>query len=100
MVDKVALGQVFSEYFGFPCQFSFHRLLHSDHVSSGTGAMGQLVADVPSRLSLTQLHETKKNTTEDHEAVSLQERLAKLRVQFYRTYLSAATLGTFESIKN
>jgi hypothetical protein len=25
MVDKVALGQVSSEYFGFPCQFSFHR---------------------------------------------------------------------------
>jgi hypothetical protein len=24
VVDKVALGQVFSEYFGFPCQFSFH----------------------------------------------------------------------------
>jgi hypothetical protein len=22
VVDKVALGQVFSEYFGFPCQFS------------------------------------------------------------------------------
>jgi hypothetical protein len=21
VVDKVALGQVFSEYFGFPCQF-------------------------------------------------------------------------------
>jgi hypothetical protein len=27
-VDKVALGQVFSEYFGFPCQFSFHQILH------------------------------------------------------------------------
>jgi hypothetical protein len=27
VVDKVALGQVFSEYFGFPCQFSFHQLL-------------------------------------------------------------------------
>jgi hypothetical protein len=27
VVDKVALGQVFSEYFGFPCQSSFHRLL-------------------------------------------------------------------------
>jgi hypothetical protein len=26
VVDKVALGQVFSEYFGFPCQFSFHQL--------------------------------------------------------------------------
>jgi hypothetical protein len=25
VVDKVALGQGFSEYFGFPCQFSFHH---------------------------------------------------------------------------
>jgi hypothetical protein len=24
VVDKVVLGQVFSEYFGFHCQFSFH----------------------------------------------------------------------------
>jgi hypothetical protein len=29
VVDKVASGQVFSEYFGFPCQNrSFHELLH------------------------------------------------------------------------
>jgi hypothetical protein len=28
VVDKVALGQVFSEYFGFPCQSSFHQILH------------------------------------------------------------------------
>jgi hypothetical protein len=28
LVDKVALGQVFSEYFGFPCQSSFHQILH------------------------------------------------------------------------
>jgi hypothetical protein len=34
VVEKVALGQVFSEYFGFPCQFSFHRLLHIHHHSS------------------------------------------------------------------
>jgi hypothetical protein len=27
MVDKAALGQVCSEYFGFPCQL-FHQLLH------------------------------------------------------------------------
>jgi hypothetical protein len=27
VVDNVALGLVFSEYFGFPCQ-SFHRFLH------------------------------------------------------------------------
>jgi hypothetical protein len=28
VVDKVVLGQVFSEYFGFPCQSSFHQILH------------------------------------------------------------------------
>jgi hypothetical protein len=31
VVDKVALGQVFSEYFGFPCQSSFHQLLHNHY---------------------------------------------------------------------
>jgi hypothetical protein len=49
----MALRQVFSEYFSFPCQFSFHRLLHTPHLSSGAVAVGQLVADVPSGLSLT-----------------------------------------------
>jgi hypothetical protein len=29
VVDKVALGQVFSKYLGFPCQFSSHQLLHN-----------------------------------------------------------------------
>jgi hypothetical protein len=27
VVEKAALGQIFSEYFGFPCQ-SLHRFLH------------------------------------------------------------------------
>jgi hypothetical protein len=41
-VDKVALGQVFSEYFGFPCQSSFHQFLHNHHhLSSGAGTIGQ-----------------------------------------------------------
>jgi hypothetical protein len=31
VVKKAALGQVFSKYFFFPCQFSFHRLLHNHH---------------------------------------------------------------------
>jgi hypothetical protein len=53
VVDKVALEQVFSEYFGFPCQFSFHQLLHTHHLLSGAGTIVQLVADVPSGLSLT-----------------------------------------------
>jgi hypothetical protein len=58
----VALGQVFSEYFGFPCQFSFHRQLHiNHHLSSGAGAVGQLVADVYQVDSVSPpLQETKK----------------------------------------
>jgi hypothetical protein len=52
VVDKVPLGQVFSEYFSFPCHFSFHRMLHTHHLSSGAGTIGQLVADVPSGLSV------------------------------------------------
>jgi hypothetical protein len=60
VVDEVALGQVFSEYFDFLCQFSFHQLLHTHHLSSGAGTIGQSVADVPSGLSLTPRQETKK----------------------------------------
>jgi hypothetical protein len=37
--NKWRLG---SEYFGFPCQYSFHQLLHNHpHLSSGAGTMGQ-----------------------------------------------------------
>jgi hypothetical protein len=53
VVDKVELAQVFSDYFGFPCQFTFHRLLHNHHhLSSGAGTVGQTVAVLPSGLSL------------------------------------------------
>jgi hypothetical protein len=55
----MALGQVFSEFFDFPCQFAFYRLLHT-HLSSGAGTIGQKVADVPSGLSLNPPQETKK----------------------------------------
>jgi hypothetical protein len=61
VVDKVSLGQVFSECFGFPCQFSFHRLLHTHHLSSGAGTIVQLVADVPSGLNHTPAKKLKKN---------------------------------------
>jgi hypothetical protein len=52
VVDEVALGQVFSGYFGFLCQFSFHRLLHA-HITSGAGTE----AGAPSVLS----HPTPRN---------------------------------------
>jgi hypothetical protein len=53
--------QAFSEYFGFPCQFSFHRLLHTPHLSFEAGTTGQIVVEVPSGLSLTPSQETKKS---------------------------------------
>jgi hypothetical protein len=52
----VALGQVFSKYFSFPCQFLF-QLLRTHHLSSGTGTIGQLLANVPSGLTLTSTQE-------------------------------------------
>ena len=40
VVDKVALEQVFFEYFGFPCQSSFHELFHNHHhLAPGAGTV-------------------------------------------------------------
>jgi hypothetical protein len=53
VVDKMALGQVFSEYFCFPCQSSFHQLLHNHpHLSSGLYNRPE-VAAVPGDVSPT-----------------------------------------------
>jgi hypothetical protein len=42
VADKVALEQVFTHYFGFPCQSSFHQFLNNHHhLSSGAGTIGQ-----------------------------------------------------------
>jgi hypothetical protein len=51
VVDKVALGQVFSEYFGFPCQSSFHQLLKKSSSSIIWGLYNRPeVAAVPTDL--------------------------------------------------
>jgi hypothetical protein len=41
VVDKAALVHVFFYYLGFSCQFSFQRLLHIHHPSSGAGTICQ-----------------------------------------------------------
>jgi hypothetical protein len=90
----MALGQVFSEYFGFPCQFSFHRLLHTHHLSSGAGTIGRVLADVPGGLSLTPPQETKKkgrryaipcvgNVTEEKSSLSM----FKFPTDVYQKYI-------------
>jgi hypothetical protein len=61
VVDNVALGQVFSEYFGFPANYhstdcsTLMMIYHPELAQTG-----QLVADVPRGLSLTAQQETKK----------------------------------------
>jgi hypothetical protein len=56
----MALEQVSSEYFAFPCPFTFRQILHI-HLSSEAATIGELVVDVPSGLSLTPPHEKKIN---------------------------------------
>jgi hypothetical protein len=51
VVDKVALGRIFSEYFGFPCQSSFHQILHH-HNHPVQATIGQSMAAVASGPSL------------------------------------------------
>jgi hypothetical protein len=53
VVDKVALGNVFSKYFGFPFQSSFHQLLHNHHHVIWGWYNRPIVATVRSGLSLT-----------------------------------------------
>jgi hypothetical protein len=71
VVDKVAMGQDFSEYFGFPCQFSFHQLLHSHHhLSPGAGTIDETVVDMPSGLSLTPPGENKKKKIKEKQTIT------------------------------
>jgi hypothetical protein len=54
VVDKVALGQVFSEYFGFLCQSSFYQFLFTITITYLRGWYNRPVSD-RSTQSLTPL---------------------------------------------
>jgi hypothetical protein len=53
VVDKVALGRVFSEYFGFPCQSSFHQILYHHNLPGQVQLANQWP---PGRVDPTGLH--------------------------------------------
>jgi hypothetical protein len=55
---KLRWGRFYCEYFRFPRQFLFYRLLHTHHPSSRAGAVDQTVSEVPST-RLTPPQETK-----------------------------------------
>jgi hypothetical protein len=72
VVDKVASGQVFSEYFGFPCQNrSFHELLHL-HTHPWQGAEALRRADHPSKESCPRTSH-RNETASFMEAVKAQD---------------------------
>jgi hypothetical protein len=56
---QLLLGQVFSQYFSFLSPFLNHRLLLTRHPSFWAGIIGQIVADIPGGLNLTQYQENK-----------------------------------------
>jgi hypothetical protein len=58
VVDKAALGQVFSEYFGFPCQSLFHQFLHHHITTRGWHNIGGRSAEWTQLDSTTPLHYT------------------------------------------
>jgi hypothetical protein len=63
----VELGQVFSKYFGFPCQSSFNQILHH-HNHPGQATIGQSVAAMPSGPSgtLPSTKQIKKKEVQPH----------------------------------
>jgi hypothetical protein len=78
VVDKVELGQVFSEYFGFPCQFTFHRLFHNHHhPSSGACTIGRTVA---ASTKETQSHPMRKNTNNKKKTSLTRGRVCRLQL--------------------
>jgi hypothetical protein len=70
VVDKVAPGQIFSQYFDFASQFSFHRRLHihHHHLSFGAGTIGQLVTDVSVSPHPKKLKKKKRKTARKKQA--------------------------------
>jgi hypothetical protein len=65
-VDRVALGQVFSEYFGFPCLLEFHQLLHFPPLSLGAGIMGHITCSFSPRHKKTTAQSPSLDTDSHH----------------------------------
>jgi hypothetical protein len=71
VVDKVALGQVFSEYLGFPCQFSFHQLLHIHHHYLSSGASSRPISGWHTKWDSVSPHPKKRKEKETKRMYSL-----------------------------
>jgi hypothetical protein len=72
VVGKVAL------YFGLTFQFPFLRLFHTHHLSSGTGSIGHIVADVPSGRNLLQFCATEAKVVYDVKGTDASGKYASL----------------------
>jgi hypothetical protein len=70
VVDKMVPGQVFSEYFGYPCQPHFIPPTSPSSQSPGTGTIGQYMAAVPRGPSMDSTsHNSNKKKSEIYEVL-------------------------------
>jgi hypothetical protein len=69
VVDKVALGQVLSEYFGFPCQSSFHQFFPTITIIYHL-ALVQYASSDRSTKSPTPLIKKKFYVTQNHPEIT------------------------------
>jgi hypothetical protein len=85
VVDKMASGQVFSEYFDFPCQPYFIPPTSSSPQSPGTGTIGQVLAAVPRGPSMDSISQLKKKL---------------FKITLYTTYFHRhwSSSGVFKSV--
>jgi hypothetical protein len=96
VVDKVALGQVFSEHFGFPCQSSFHQFLHNDTITYHPGLVQQASSGRSTQSPTAQIKKKIKHPLrrEDgfvsYEYVSI-SKIAEKEIYFLRETLITVT---------
>jgi hypothetical protein len=87
VVDKVTLGQVPSDYFGFPA--NPHSIECSKfNLSSGAGTIGQLMSDVPNGHSLTPPEELNSDAPDFHPSFHFLEFTQALRLSTFHNALA------------
>jgi hypothetical protein len=90
VVDKVALGQVFSEYFSFPCQSLFNKLLHNHpYLSLGACIIGQKMKVADSPKTLVVIYQTTQ-----HQIPTETNLITTMRNSNLMTYVTSEILTT------
>jgi hypothetical protein len=96
-VEFVALRLVSFKYFGFPCQFSVRRLLHTHRLSIRAGKIGPTVAD---STKWTQCHPTPQGKQDRSETIASEHQIEHMYVCFLLSLLSHPENGIHMFLRN